>query len=212
MSYNLEEQDQIESLRDFWSRWGTLISSLVLVVALAWAGYAGWQWWQVRQTTEASALFAQISKEIQAGDLQKAVPAWTDLQNKFSTSPYAQMGGLTMAKAYADAGKTADAEALLRWTSEHAESKSYRATALLNLSALQVDAKQLQAALATVKQSPAPAFDALFATRRGDIEALLGKPQEARKAYEDAMRLLPPNSSYRQLVQIKLQSVGGLAS
>ncbi len=212
MSYNLEEQDQIESLRDFWGRWGTPISSLVLVVALAWAGYAGWQWWQVRQTTQASALFAQINKELEGGDLQKAAPAWVDLQTKFSSSPYAQMGGLSMAKAYADAGSTAEAEALLRWTSEHAESNAYRATALLNLSALQVDAKQFDAALATVKQSPAPAFDALFATRRGDIEALLGKLQAARKSYEDAMRLLSPDSSYRQLVQIKLQSVGGLAS
>ena len=212
MSYNLEEQDQIESLRDFWGRWGTPISSLALVVALAWAGYAGWQWWQVRQTTQASALFAQVSKELQAGDLHKAAPAWTDLQNKFPSSPYAQMGGLRMAKAYADAGQAAKAEDLLHWTSEHAESTSYRAMALLNLSALQVDAKQLQAALATVKQSPAPAFDALFATRRGDIEVLLGKPQEARKSYEDALQRLPTDSSYRQLVQIKLQSVGGLAS
>ncbi len=212
MSYNLEEQDQIENLRDFWSRWGTLISSLVLIVALAWASYAGWQWWQARQSTQASALFGQLNKEIAAGHLQQAAPVWADLQSKFADSPYAQMGGLAMAKAYADAGKTADAETLLHWTAEHGVSDSYRATAMLNLSALQVDAKQLPAALATVKQSPAPTFEALFATRRGDIYALLGKTQEARKAYEDAMKQLPPNSGYRQLVQLKLESVGGQAS
>jgi predicted negative regulator of RcsB-dependent stress response len=212
MSYNLEEQDQIENLRDFWSRWGTLISSLVLVAALAWAGYAGWQWWQARQSTQASALFGQVNKDIQAGNLQQAAPAWADLQSKFSSSLYAQMGGLAMAKAYADAGKASEAEATLRWTAEHGESESYRAVAMLNLAALQIDSKQFQAALATVKQAPAPSFEALFATRRGDIETLLGQPQAARKDYEAAMKQLPPSSGYRQLVQLKLESVGGQAS
>lgn len=212
MSYNLEEQDQIDNLRDFWGRWGTLISSIVLAAALAWAGYAGWQWWQARQATQTAALFDQISKEISAGSLGQAVPAWTDLQGKYPDSPYAQMGGLAMAKAYADAGKTAEAEAVLRWTAEHAQSTAYRATALLNLSALQVDAKQLQAALETVKQSPSGAFDALFATRRGDIYALLGQRKEARQSYEEAMKALPPDAGYRQLVQLKLDSVGGDAS
>ena len=212
MSYNLEEQDQIDNLRDFWSRWGTLISSIVLAGGLAWAGYAGWQWWQARQATQTSALFDQINKEISAGDLQKAVPAWADLQGKHPDSPYAQMGGLAMAKAYADAGKIASAETALRWTAEHAQSQAYRATALLNLSALQVDAKQLQAALETVRQPPSPAFDALFAARRGDIYALLGQREQARKAYEHALKALPPDAGYRQLVQLKLDSVGGDAS
>ena len=70
MSYNLEEQDQIDNLRDFWNRWGTLISSIILAAGLAWAGYAGWQWWQARQATQTSALFDQINKEISAGNLQ----------------------------------------------------------------------------------------------------------------------------------------------
>ena len=212
MSYNLEEQDQIDSLRDFWSRWGTLISALVLAAGVAWAGYSGWHWWQARQAAQASALFSQMTREIGTSNLPNAAPAWAELQAHYADSPYAQMGGLAMAKAYDDAGKPSEAQAILRWTAEHAQSQSYRAAALLNLSAIEVDAKALPAALQTVQQSPSPAFDALFATRRGDIYALMGQRDKARQAYEDAMKALPPNAGYRQLVQLKLDSVGGRAS
>jgi predicted negative regulator of RcsB-dependent stress response len=212
MSYNLEEQDQIDSLRDFWSRWGTLISALALAAALAWAGYSGWHWWQARQAAQASALFGQMTREIGASNLPNAAPAWAELQAHYADSPYAQMGGLAMAKAYDDAGKRSEAQAVLRWTAEHAQSQAYRAAALLNLSAIEVDAKALPAALQTVQQSPSPAFDALFATRRGDIYALMGQRDKARQAYEEAMKALPPNAGYRQLVQLKLDSVGGRAS
>ena len=212
MSYNLQEQDQIDSLRDFWSRWGTLISALVLVAGVAWAGYSGWQWWQTRQAAQASALFDHVTQEISASNLPNAAAAWAELQGHYDDSPYAQMGGLAMAKAYDDAGKANEAQAVLRWTAKHARNPSYRAAALLNLSAIEVDAKALPTALQTVQKSPSPAFAALFATRRGDIYALMGQRDKARQAYAEAMTELPPNAGYRQLVQLKLDSVGGSAS
>ena len=45
MSYNLEEQDQLAQLRDFWECWGTLLTLLLAPALLGVAGMRGWQWW-----------------------------------------------------------------------------------------------------------------------------------------------------------------------
>jgi predicted negative regulator of RcsB-dependent stress response len=212
MSYNLEEQDQIALLRDLWERWGGLVSALALAAALAWAGYSVWNWRTAQQAGQASALYADIGHQLGNGNLDAARPAWEHLRDDFARTPYAGMGALALAKGYADRGQATAAQGVLEWAAQHAEPASFRAAALLNLSALQADAHQLPAALASVQTVPAPAFEGVFAVRRGDLHALIGQPAQARADYQRALQALPADSAYRSYVQIKLDSVGGDAS
>ena len=43
---------------------------------------------------------------------------------------------------------------------------------------------------------------------RGDVLAAAGKPAEARAAYQLALEKSEPNSSYRRLIEIKLDALG----
>lgn len=211
MSYNLEEQDQIEQLRAFWQEWGTAISAVLLVAALAWAGWSGWHWWQRRQAAQASELYSQLSQRVAASDLKDAAPIWNRLRDGYASTAYAQMGALGLARAYADASQSQQAQAVLQWAADHGPVAAQRAAAMLNLAALQIDAHQYAAALQTLKQPPAQSFAALFLTRRGDVYAAQGQREQARKAYSEALSDLPPDAALRQLLQIKLDSVGGTA-
>ena len=53
-----------------------------------------------------------------------------------------------------------------------------------------------------------PAFDGLYADLKGDILATQNKRAEARAAYRIALEKSDPRSSYRQLVQVKLDAQG----
>lgn len=211
MSYDLEEQDQLALVREFWERWGNVVSSLLLAVAAAWAAWGGWQWWQGRQVMQAASLYAQLDGRVAADELKDADAIWARLRDSDGHGAYAQMGALRIARAHAAKGDVAPAESALHWAADHAQSTSYRAVAMLDLSALQADAKQVNQALATVASAPAPEFDGLFAARRGDLHALMGQRSQARDDYRKALVLLPPDSSYRGLLQRKLESVGGQA-
>ncbi len=211
MSYNLEEQDQIEQLRQFWQQWGTAISAVLLLAALAWAGWGGWHWWQRREAAQASSLYAQLSQQIDAGDLKDAAPIWDKLRDAYAGTAYAQMGALDLARAYANGAKAPQAEAVLQWATAHGPVAAQRALAMLDLAALQIDAHQYAAALQTVKTPPTPAFRGLFLTRRGDVYAAQGERAQARQAYTEALSLLPPDAVLRQLLQVKVNSVGGTA-
>ncbi len=54
------------------------------------------------------------------------------------------------------------------------------------------------------------AFKGVVADRRGDLLAAEGKRDDARTAYKVALDTLPQNdTSARQLVQFKLDAIGG---
>ncbi|MBN8744944.1 MAG: tetratricopeptide repeat protein [Thiomonas arsenitoxydans] len=212
MSYNFEEQEQIAQMRHFWERWGTQISAGVLAVAVGFAGYYGWQWWQRNQGAKAAVVFEQVQAAIQSNSPDKIEQAWAVMQSKVPGSAYAGMAALAVAKSLHDAGKNEQAIAALKWASEHAAGPSARSVARLNLSALQIDAKQYAEAIKTLADVPEPTFAALFDIRRGDLAMLQGERDAARTAYEAALKALPADSSQRAAVEQKLQSVGGGAA
>ena len=212
MSYNFEEQEQIAQMRHFWERWGIQISAGVLAVALGFAGYYGWQWWQRNEGAKAAVVYEQVQAALQSNNPDKIQQAWQVMQSKAPGSAYAGMAALTVGKALHDAGKNAEAISALQWAAAHAEGASERAVARLNLSALQIDAKQYAEAAKVLADVPEPTFAALFDMRRGDLAALQGQRDAARQAYESALKALPADSSERAAVQRRLQAVGGSAA
>ena len=46
---DLEEQEQLDQLKHFWTRWGTLITGLLVVVLGAFTAWNGYQYWQRTQ-------------------------------------------------------------------------------------------------------------------------------------------------------------------
>ena len=82
--YDLEEQDQLDDLKAWWNRWGNVITTIALVVAIALAGWQGWRWWTAKQAEEASALFAGLSQAARANDLPKAKDAVLALEDRFA--------------------------------------------------------------------------------------------------------------------------------
>ena len=212
MSYNFEEQEQIARMRHFWERWGTQISAGLLAVAVGFAGYYGWQWWQRNEGAKAAVVFEQVQAAIQSNNPDKIEQAWAVMQSKAPGSAYAGMAALAVAKSLHDAGKNDQAIAALNWAIEHASGSSVRAVARLNLSALQIDARQYAQANKTLADVPEPTFTALFDVRRGDLALLQGQREAARTAYEAALKALPADSSERAAIEQKLQSVGGGAA
>lgn len=209
MSYNFEEQEQIARLRHFWERWGTQISAGVLAVALGFAGYYGWQWWQRNEGAKAAAVYEQVQTALQSNNPDRIAQSWAAMQSKVPDSAYAGMAALAVAKALHDAGRNAQAIAALQWAVDHAQNKSVRAVGRLNLSALQIDAKQYAQASQTLAEVPESTFAPLFDMRRGDLAALQGQRSVARRAYEAALKAMPADAPERAAVQQRLQTVGG---
>jgi predicted negative regulator of RcsB-dependent stress response len=211
MAYDLEEQEQIATFKAFWSTYGNLIT-WVLIIALA--GYAGYNFWNAHQRTqaaEASGLYDELLNSLQANDNAKVQRIASDVESKFDSTAYAQMSALGAAKSAFDANDLKTAKAQLQWVVDHGNDE-YKSIAKLRLAGVLLDEKSYDQALALLGTDFLPQYKAEVADRKGDILVAQNKTAEARAAYQAALDAMDKKNPGRQLVQIKLDGIGGAAS
>lgn len=208
MAYDLEEQEQIANFKAFWARFGNLIMGVLIVALLAYAGYNFWQSRQRSQAVEASALYDGLQAALVAGDKAKVQRIAADIKQKYEATVYAPMAGLAAAKTAFEANDLKTAKAQLQWVADKGN-EEYRAIAKLRLAGVLLDEKSYDAALKLMNDEFPAQFSALVADRKGDVLVAQNKIVEARQAYVAALAAMPPENPGRQLVQIKLEAIGG---
>jgi len=208
MAYDLEEQEQIANFKAFWDRFGNPIM-WVLIIALL--GYAGWNYWnshQRGQTAEASGLYDELVTSAQANDQAKVKRITGDIESKYGSTAYAQMAALTAAKAAFDANDLATAKTQLQWAIDHGNDE-YKSVARLRLAGVLLDEKAFDQALAILNADFPVQFAAEVADRKGDVLVAQNKLADARTAYQAALDKMDKKHPGRQIVQVKLDAIGG---
>ena len=205
---DLEEQEQLDQLKHFWNTWGTLISSLALLVFGSVAAWNGYQYWQNRQAMQAAALFDAVDVASTTGDRARMEQAFGDLRAKYSGTTQTAQAGLILAKTMLDAGTIKGAREALVWVAEKANDDGYKALAILRLSSVLMDLKELDEALKLVSGSFPAEFEAVVADRKGDILMLQGKQDQAVIEYRRAFKAFDDRVEYRRLVEVKLNALG----
>jgi len=207
--YDLEEQEQIDALKAWWKDNGRLIGIVVVAAAVAASGTALWRWHQRTQAEQAGQVYSVLEKAARANDSKQVRELAVQIMDKYGSTAYGPMAALVAAKASHDAGDDKSSEAQLRWAVDHARDDDLEATARVRLAGTLLDEKRYDEALKVLDAKHPDAFDGLFADMRGDILVAQGKGKEAKAAYTQALEKLPPGGSYRDVVQAKLDGVGG---
>ncbi|GAC1538162.1 MAG: tetratricopeptide repeat protein [Ramlibacter sp.] len=205
---DLEEQEQLDQLKHFWSTYGNLISWVLIAVFSAVAALNGWQYWERTQAAKASALYDEVERAVQAGDLARAEQGLADARAKYGSTVFAQQAALLVAQSATEKGKPDSARAALTWVADKSSDAGYQAIARLRLASLLVEAKTFDEALKQLEGDFPAEFAALVADRRGDIYNLQGKKDQARTEYAKAFQGLTERDDYRRLVEVKLTALG----
>jgi predicted negative regulator of RcsB-dependent stress response len=180
---DLEEQEQLAEIKHFWNQYGNLITWVVIAVFGSIAAWNGWQYWQRTQSAQAAAMYDEVERAAQGGDVTRVERAFSDMKDKFGRTTYAQQAGLLAAKAMIDKGNTEGAKAALGWVAEKSTDEGYQALARMRLAAILLEAKAYDEALKQLAGSFPKEFEGLAADRRGDVYAAQGKKAEAKAEY-----------------------------
>ncbi|EKU82492.1 YfgM family protein [Massilia timonae] len=208
MAYDHQEQEQLDSFKAFWSQYGNII---IWVLILALGSYAGWNYWKTHQrnkSVEASALYDELQTSLLANDNAKVQRVAGDIRAKYESSAYAPMAALAAAKTAFEANDLKTAKAQLQWAAEHGNDE-YKSIANLRLAGVLLDEKAFDEALKVLNGKFLPQFTSEVNDRKGDVLVAQNKLNEARAAYVAAIAAMDPNAPGRQLVQIKLEAIGG---
>lgn len=207
--YDLEEQEQIDSLKTWWKMYGNLVTAVVVAGSLAVVGWQGWNWYQNNQAAKASAIYGVLEQAAVVGDVQKLKAAAGELAEKFGGTSYASLGAMLAARHSFDAGDLKTAKTQLSWVAENGKDE-IRDLARLRLAAVLLDEQGYEDALKYLDAKHSPAFDGRFSELKGDVLSAQGKRSEARKAYEAALENMSAEkqAAGRELLQQKLDNLG----
>ena len=210
-TYDLDEQERMDELKAWWKRWGTLaITGLAVVIA----AFAGWRYWQsnmVTQTLEAATVYDKLTQSLATNDTKGAREAGSMLIDQYKATAYAPRAALLLAKLNFVGKDLKSAQAQLEWAAANSKEPAVKDLARLRLAGVQLDQSQHEAALKTLSSKHSDAFAPRFADLKGDVLLAQGKQAEARVAYKAAFDKMKDNNPYRNIVELKLDALGGEA-
>jgi predicted negative regulator of RcsB-dependent stress response len=208
MALDLEQQEQIDEIKAWWARWGKLLSSLVIVAAVAYAGYVGWHYYRDSQARQASVLYLALQEAMQKNDVPRVAQIAASVVEQHPSTGYAVLAALIGARVGFQTGDFKSARSQLEWVIANARDDEIRDIARLRLAAILIDEREYTAAQRVLDTRHGGAFDGLFLDLRGDLLVAQGRTADARTAYQQALERLDAHSPYRGLVQLKLDALG----
>jgi predicted negative regulator of RcsB-dependent stress response len=208
MAYDLQEQEQIDAVKAWWSRYGTLIMATVVACLLTIAAFQGWRYYRHQQSLAAVTLYEQLAQAERANEHKRVRDIAAQITDKYARTPYAAMAALSAARANFETGDLAASKAQLQWVIEHAREEELQDVARLRMAGVLLDEKKYDEALAVVDGKHGEPFAGLFADLKGDILLAQGKRADARGAYQLALAKSDVKSPYRPTIQAKLDALG----
>jgi predicted negative regulator of RcsB-dependent stress response len=205
---DLEEQEQLDQLKDFWKQYGNLVTWVLILSLGAFVAYAWWNKYQGEQAVKAGVLYDELDRVAAEGDVEKTSRVAKDLTDNFARTTYAAQGGLLAAKVQTEHDKPDAARASLEWVVANASEAEYKAIARLRLAGLLIDQKKFDEANKVLADEFPQEFQPLAADRKGDILQLQGKPADAVAAYKQAWKQMDKEVGYRKILSAKLTALG----
>jgi len=209
MAYDLEEQEQIATIKAWWKDHGGGVVLAIVAVALAFSAWQGWRWYDQRQALEAGAMYDTLLKAADAGDAKGVRDSGGALAEQHPNRLQASMGALVQARFHFERGDLKAAKAQLQWVIERSPSGEFRDLARLRMAAVLLDEKAYDAALAQLAEAPAAPFVAQYAALRGDILVAKKDAAQAAAAYRVALEKAPKDDpAFVESVRMRLEALG----
>lgn len=204
MAYSIEEEQEINQLKDWWKENGkTIIVAFILGVG----GMFGWRYWQAHQAEQIAQASAQYDALIYSAeqDEQAKKANIEQFVQANSKTAYAVFTLLDEAKKATEKQDFAAAEANLNQALTQSQDEVLTSIVALRLSAVQFQLGQLDNALTTLNQVKGESFNARKALLTGDIQVAKGDKVAAKNSFEQAQQ----NGSQleQQMAKMKLNNL-----
>ncbi|MGY6566263.1 MAG: YfgM family protein [Halomonadaceae bacterium] len=202
------EEEQLEAIKRWWKENGT---ALIAGVAIAIAGVVGWNAWQnhqENQSASASMRYQHLVNLTDSGELDEARSLVAEITDNHGRTLYADLARLIDARLAVEAGDLDAARAVLEGVIESSNRDYVQGLARLRLARLQVAAGDAEAALDTLARDIPAALAAQQADVRGDALHNLGRTDEARQAWQEALAVAEQRNQPIYGVQLKLDDLG----
>lgn len=217
MSTHLSDEELVDRFKGFLKTYGSAILTGILIALIA---FFGWQYWQKKQAVERYNLATQYQQVVDASQRLAANPDNQVMRTQYFSqadalvkanpdSAHALQTHFLSAKIAAAKGDYAVAEKqLLAASKSQVKDEGLKQLVWLRLSYMQMAQGKYDAALTSLKSVTEAAFLPSANEAKGDILVQKNDLPGAKAAYQAAWDALAKREEPRQLLQVKLESLG----
>ena len=204
---NETEEQQIAQIKKWWSENAT---SIIVGVAIGLAGVFGskaWIGYQQGLSERAATIYTVMMQGLDEGNRQRVSERADALITQYSSTPYASLAALALAKIQSQDGDLDAAGSQLQWVLDNGSIDVVNDTARLRLARVLIAQQRLDEAEVLLAQPRSTtAFDSLFTEVAGDIHSARGNASGASESYQHALAATAANNPGYQLLQLKYEN------
>jgi len=208
MAEHLNDEEQLEALKKWWSENGKSVVGGVVLGLLLVGGWRGWQHYEQNRSETAGTRYDELLVAVETRQSDRAIQLADGLRAEHADTAYASLAALHAAKLKLEAGDRGAAQVHLAWVRANAPDAGLQQIAALRLTQILIEDGELDAAQRIVDAAPRDAFAPEFAELRGDLARARGDVQAARAAYEEALAGKPEGSA---VLRMKLEDLPAAA-
>ncbi len=204
----MDEHEKGEHVRAWIRQNGSAIAGGVALGLVLIFGYNWWQNSQVEHRITAATQFEAVNDAAERKDIEALTSLSGELTKNYGDTPYGLLASLQLADAHLAAGQVDQARAALDAAAKLSEEPALIALIDLRRARLSLAAGDAEAAITTIDALPEDLYAGLAAELRGDALLKLGRKEEARQAYDNALTELDTGAPNRRVVEMKLADLG----
>lgn len=203
MSVYMTEEEQLESIKKWWKRYGNLVTIAISIVFLSVAGFRTMHWHQEKITQQASIAYENMMIAFSNHNIKSVRSYANDLIENYDKSVYADAAHLTLAKLYVSKDKLDRAKAELELVANKSSMPSLKQVAKIRIARLYAGDKDYSNALTELSVIDDNSYLPVINELKGDIYGATGKYQDAIKAYKLAIAEVKNNGMGNLFLEMK---------
>lgn len=210
------DEEQIDAIKKWFSRWGNFVFGGLLLVVVGYGGYWFYGYQQTQNALAASDQYQQVLRlvngqdQLSAADQDALEALFLSLSSDFPDSTFAVYTALFQARFAVNEQQYEQAQEHLQWALAATADAGLKAIINLRLARLEYAMGEADGVLARLDSVPAAGQQVGYAELRGDVHAAAGRRAEARAAYAEAWRLAQEQGLQRPLLAVKVENYGAL--
>lgn len=207
----LDEHEQGELVRK-WLRSNAMSIAVGITVGLLLIfGYQQWKARELRTLSEAAVQYSAFTEALEAERIDDAAKIADALRKDYAKTAFATFAAMRQAAVQVEKGDLPAAGADLDWAAQSAGNDAMKSLIALRQARLSLAMGDAEAALSKLDKVAKADFPAQASELRGDALAKLGRNEDARLAYAEALTHLDLQTPERAYVEMKQGNLPVLA-
>jgi len=196
------EEEQVQAIKQWWKENSVSIIAGIVIGGAILGGYSYFTEYKQSKAQQASVIYSTVleTKEDKTKDVEV-------LKSDYSSTPYAALASLTLAKDAMAKNEVEKAASELKWVVDNANDDGVQHIAKQRLARLYLSQNNIDAAESLIKGVKSQGFSATYSEIRGDINLAKNLPVQAKENYRLALSAMTPADQRYRIIKMKLDDL-----